>query len=717
MRQIPSNNKDDESTLSAVDFNSMAAEINNVLSSSNQTFENSKTNQLATAITNYISNASYYIESAESVADAYVVEKPSAILSAMPSAYFNGMKVQFLASHSNTGESTINVGNLGVKSIKTMAGNPVGQGAIKQSGYVELIYLDGEFRILELGGSGGSGLKIGMIFPSVGVMEDSDLHFLDGTLIPQDGMYTDFAVYVKQMVAAGRWFSCTQEEFDSDLADKKQCGKFVIDNINNTIRLPKITRFIGAALDLSDFGQAYGESLPNIEGMLNSMQYDNGIADGVFAKGKSTTTNLGTTSGSVVSAYNSTFDASRSSSTYQDNAEVQPYNVHYPYYIVVSNTGQQDPVTVDINKIAADLQLKADKTSFFDVTQYDFMANKPDFAHAKYNNSTYEGLSYIDMWHMQATNVFARDRFVLEPCSIRLVADGTTHYYHNFETQDIIPSAILDSGTTLQAGKEYYVYVVWDSAANKCKLVCSLNSSYPQGYSATTSRKIIWFHTLCAGAGTIAGHLANGYAAADIIPNSIACLGFRPKSSPDGMVYIDVIDKWVDIYLQSGTGINTASVFDGTVTDTRYYQNHVEDLMSVDKILPDDAQFTALAWGSNQKTAISGAKDWAKTGGHVDTANRRMIGQYFVEDACGFMWQFLNSTSTSGGTGWTDITTDLGSGSFHGSCFVLLAGGSWNDGAHCGVGCRGGNASRSALSDAGSCRGLSQNIRINSLGK
>lgn len=353
----------------------------------------------------------------------------------------------------------------------------------------------------------------------------------------------------------------------------------------------------------------------------------------------------------------------------------------------------------------------------FDVTQYDFMANKADFAHAKYNSTSYEGLSYIDMWHMQATSVFARDRFVLEPCSIRLVADGVTHYYHNFQAQEIIPSAILDSGTTLQAGKEYYVYVVWDSANSKCKLVCSLNSSYPQGYSATTSRKIIWFHTLCAGAGTISGHIANGYAAADIIPNSIACLGFRPKSSPDGMVYIDVIDHWADIYLQSGTGINTASVFGGTVTDTRYYQNHVEDMMSVDKILPNDVQFTALAWGSNQKTTISGAKDWGTTGGHVDTSNRRMIGQYFVEDACGFVWQFLNSTSSSGGTEWTDITTDLGSGSFLGNCFVLRAGGYWNSSTHCGVGCRDGSGLRSTLHSSISCRGLSQNIRMNLLGK
>lgn len=711
MRQIPSNNKDDESTLSAADFNSMAAEINNILSSSNQAFENNKTNQLATAITNYISNASYYIESAESVADAYVVEKPSAILSALPSAYFNGMKVQFLASHGNTGESTINVGNLGVKSIKTMVGNPVGQGAIKQGRYVELIYINDEFRILELGSSGGSGLKIGMIFPSVGVMEDSDLHFLDGTLIAQNGMYTDFAVYTKQMIAAGRWFSCTQEEFDTAISNTGQCGKFVVDDANNTIRLPKITQFIGCEFDLNKFGSSENGALPlfnhyHAQGLSFSDSTTGASKYGLIDTGKTSTVWDGG-SGNTTSLSVKTSEQYGSSDVYKEGqTQVVSANVRYPYYIVVSNTGQQDPVTVDINKIAADLNLKADKTSFFDVTQYDFMANKPDFAHAKFNSTNYDGLSYIDMWHMQATNVFVKDKFILEPCSIRLVADGITHYYHNFQAQEIIPSAILDSGTTLQAGKEYYVYVVWDSDANECKLVCSLNSSYPQGYSSTTSRKIIWFHTLCAGAGTIAGHLANGYAAADIIPNSIACLGFRPKSSPDGMVYIDAIDKWVDIYLQSGTGINTASVFGGTITDTRYYQNHVEDMMSVDKILPNDVQFTALAWGSNQKTAISGAKDWVTTGGHVDTANRRMIGQYFVEDACGFMWQFLNSTCASGGTGWSTINTDLGSGSYFGSCFVLRAGGDWSDGADCGVGCRNGNNSRGTLNDNNSCRGL-----------
>ena len=118
------------------------------------------------------------------------------------------------------------------------------------------------------------------------------------------------------------------------------------------------------------------------------------------------------------------------------------------------------------------------------------------------------------------------------------------------------------------------------------------------------------FHTVCANVGTISGHLLSGYNAGDILPNSVSCISFRPRfADVDGMAYIDAIDKWCDIYLQSGTGLNTKSVFGGTITDTRYYQNHVEDLFSVGKHLPNDNEFTVYAFGSNQGTAISGAAD------------------------------------------------------------------------------------------------------------
>lgn len=83
-----------------------------------------------------------------------------------------------------------------------------------------------------------------------------------------------------------------------------------------------------------------------------------------------------------------------------------------------------------------------------------------------------------------------------------------------------------------------------------------------------------------------------------------------------------------------------------------------------------------------------------------------MISVYGIEDCCGALWQYLNSTGASGGSGWTVINTDMGKGSFFGEGFVLLAGGGWNGSSDCGVGSRFSLASRATLHDADSVRGL-----------
>ena len=336
---------------------------------------------------------------------------------------------------------------------------------------------------------------------------------------------------------------------------------------------------------------------------------------------------------------------------------------------------------------------------------------RPDFIHAKLLNSAYEGETYVEMWTDGATGVFDKTTLQIEPCAIKLTVDGVDRVWHNTSTIDFVPANNLDTGSSLSAGKNYYIYLVPNGTG--CKLIVSLNASYPSGYTATNSRKIGWFHTLCVAAGAISGHLASGYSAGDIIPNSVACLSFRPKCDPSGMAYIDIIDSWVDIYLQSGTGANTASVYGGTITDTRYYGNHCRDMAKVGKTLPSSNDFSIFAFGSNEKTAISGAADPVTTGGHKDSNNRRMISQYFIEDCCGALWQWLDDEGPCGGSNWTDITLDdNASSSWYGSLFVLLAGGYWGYGAHCGSGCRGGDGGRSALGVGRSARGLSRNIAL-----
>jgi hypothetical protein len=134
-------------------------------------------------------------------------------------------------------------------------------------------------------------------------------------------------------------------------------------------------------------------------------------------------------------------------------------------------------------------------------------------------------------------------------------------------------------------------------------------------------------------------------------------------------------------------------------------------MAKVGKTLPSSNDFSIFAFGSNEKTNISGSADPVTTGGHKDTNNRRMISQYFIEDCCGALWQWLDDEGPCGGSNWTDITLDdNASSSWYGSLFVLRAGGNWDAGAHCGSGCRLGHGSRSTLSDGNSARGLSRNL-------
>ena len=216
-------------------------------------------------------------------------------------------------------------------------------------------------------------------------------------------------------------------------------------------------------------------------------------------------------------------------------------------------------------------------------------------------------------------------------------------YYWDLENDtDYAIADILDTGS-ISNGKDYYVYACNNAGVLTFKV--SLASTFPAGYDADTSRKIGGFHTICANYGTISGHPLSGYSANDILPASVWDLKHRPVSEPAGMVYVDAIDKWVDIYLPSGTGASTLSVYGGTISDIRNWMNFVDDGAAVKKRLMRDAEFQIAAGGSNEGTNITGSADPVTTGGHTDTGSRRMISNYGIEDMCGVMWQWLDEQS------------------------------------------------------------------------
>lgn len=198
-----------------------------------------------------------------------------------------------------------------------------------------------------------TGFPVGLIIPAVGFVEDVNFKLLDGSTLSQTGIYSQFATIVKAKTAAGDWPSCTDEEFEEEVANTGQCGCFVIDNTANTIRLPLITRFIGGITSPSDIGKTLQDQFQGHEHLTTPT--DGGFnSRGGGEAGTGRASNFSSTRTSLGIIENQTDGLPRTGS------ETYPTHTKYPYYIVVANSSIKEPITVDINQIIGDLESKAD---------------------------------------------------------------------------------------------------------------------------------------------------------------------------------------------------------------------------------------------------------------------------------------------------------------------------------------------------------------------
>jgi hypothetical protein len=138
-----------------------------------------------------------------------------------------------------------------------------------------------------------------------------------------------------------------------------------------------------------------------------------------------------------------------------------------------------------------------------------------------------------------------------------------------------------------------------------------------------------------------------------------------------------------------------------------------DDLAAVGKRMLTDAEFQVSAALSNEKTNITGSADPVTTGGHIDTAGRRMISGLGNEDMCGVMNQWLSDQSYKnddpygGGFAWYSLPGNKGSLYRQGGSgdVKLLAGGSWSYGSLCGSRCRAATYSRGTTNSVIGSRG------------
>jgi len=222
--------------------------------------------------------------------------------------------------------------------------------------------------------------NIGELVFSTIPLTDAGLHLLDGSIILSEGIYSDFCKHIRKLYYENEdanYFT-TESDWQSCVNTYGECGKFVYDTENNSVRLPKINGIIESTANIETLGELIKAGLPNHTHTRGSMNITGTVrgtsliesmtATGVFY-------NAGNNSNQAPSEGQGTcqtigFDASRkwtgstSEAEYGDNSienssTVQPQTIKYLIYIVVANSSKTD-IQVDIDLISADLNNKAD---------------------------------------------------------------------------------------------------------------------------------------------------------------------------------------------------------------------------------------------------------------------------------------------------------------------------------------------------------------------
>lgn len=292
-----------------------------------------------------------------------------------------------------------------------------------------------------------------------------------------------------------------------------------------------------------------------------------------------------------------------------------------------------------------------------------------------------------------------------------LIAVGNS-VFRTAETELTVSN--LDTGTGFTVGSDYYVYCCDPSSGSDTSDVdeeykISLNSTYPDGYTAENSRKIGGFHygivRVTDDTGKAVGTDSKEYGTAwtsnvytGILPASVWTVLHRPKcEDPSGMVYVSG-GLWADIYLDSDDGNDgLASVYNATPitgTESLNWYIAVEKARRVGKRLPSYADFIQYAYGSPEGTDSGNTNAWSATGNtarQVTGYVKNAVSAVGCRDCVGNVWEWLDELCldpTATAWNWQDV---LGSG--FGDAYIpsqtalhaLGAGGDWVSGIHDGA--------------------------------
>ena len=284
-----------------------------------------------------------------------------------------------------------------------------------------------------------------------------------------------------------------------------------------------------------------------------------------------------------------------------------------------------------------------------------------------------------------------------------------------FKTEETtLSSSHFDATVSaFEEGKDYCVYICDPTDGDDTDFTSevyriSLNTTYPNGYSATNSRKIGGFHygkvravnaqgVPISSGGTAMGSGWKTNVAAGIVPNSVWTILNRPTCDPTGMAKIGS-DFWADIYLASDNGSNGLKSAKGVnpITGTEGLNWYIanEKAQRVGKRLPSYAEWCQMAYGSPQGEDGNNTYAWSATSNSARTTTGNVanaVSAKNLRDCVGNVWEWVDELMldpTASSWGWQTPMSSDGVGDIYmpsaTALRALMCGGGWGDGARGG---------------------------------
>ena len=296
---------------------------------------------------------------------------------------------------------------------------------------------------------GGSGLEVCDIGMALYIDETKGLRrYLNGQIIDINTNTQAFLNRLQQITTLHPSLLCTEEEWQTakTMSVFGQVGKFVFNYADDgvtivSVRLPRVVNVQGL-FDLQNLGMTVSESLPNIKGRVTKDVGEGGYSDYTGAISLIAKRNNPIWQGStnVDRQRDWDFNASRSSSTYQDGAPVQQEAIQYPYFIQIATGSETE------NNIINDIELN-NPYSLFD---------------SKYSDHELNNLSWLKsegQWNAKAVYPTAYDKLLkvqngtetVAGLSVKLSTETYTDYDFVLNTSD--ETFRLPLKTKLASGK------------------------------------------------------------------------------------------------------------------------------------------------------------------------------------------------------------------------------------------------------------------------